>query len=304
MKRALQVEDWQSVHGRAALEEIERPKLNVSLIQMNSKENARDENVERACRYIEQAVKAKPKPDLIIVPEFFNIEYVFQFRDYKYISYAERDDGYTISRIREQARKHGVHIIATIYEAEAAGLYFDTAMLVSPDGEIVGKYRKTHPAAVSSLEKIYFKRGSRFPVFEVMGWKIGVIICYDTFFPETARLLMVNGAELIAVPFAAPMFPMWYTMLQARAFDNLSYLAVCNKVGVEGKWFFGGGSVIISPYGEIIQKGNEKEDDMLSATLEQNLVFEARRRYPTFRDRRPEIYTNLSRFEEDARGLQ
>lgn len=304
MKRAVQTEDWQSIYGRASTEEVERPKLNVSLIQMSSKENARDENVEKACRCIDQAMKARPKPDLVVLPEFFNIEYVFQYRDYKYISYAEPNDGYTMSRIKERARKHGVHIIATIYEAEAAGLYFDTAMLVSPDGEIVGKYRKTHPAAVSSLEKIYFKRGSRFPIFDVMGWKVGVMICYDSFFPETARLLMVNGAELITVPFAAPMFPMWYTMLQARAFDNLSYLAVCNKVGVEGKWFFGGGSVIISPYGEIIQRGSEKEDDMLSASLDQNLVFEARRRYPTFRDRRPEIYASLCKFEEDARSLQ
>lgn len=295
--------DWVSVHGRSTQDIIDRPKLTLCLIQMNSKENSRDENLETACKYIDKAMSLQPRPDLLVLPEFFNTEYFAQYRDYRYISYAEPDDGPTMSRIKEKAREHSTYIIATIYEEEAPGLYFDTAMIVNPNAEVGGKYRKTHPAAVSSLEKIYFKRGSKFNVFNLLDWKVGIMICYDTFFSESARALAVKGAELIVAPFATPMFPMWYSMLSTRAFDNLCYVAPCNKVGLEGKWVFGGGSLIASPYGDIIKKASEKDDEMISATLDLKNVYEARRRYPTFRDRRPEIYGDISSFEEEARNL-
>ena len=137
--------------------------MKLSLIQMNSSPD-RDENVERAARYIDEAV-ARDKPDLVVIPEFFNHVYVFQYRDYKYIDCAERESGVAITRMREKAREHGIHVIATIFEEHSAGVYYDSAMVIDPAGEVIGKYRKVQPAAVACLEKIYFRFGSYFPVF-------------------------------------------------------------------------------------------------------------------------------------------
>src|SRR5215471_13066821 len=139
--------------------------MRIALIQMNSRAAARDQNVARACAFVEQA--AAEKPDLVILPEFFNNEYFPQYRDYKYMEYAETEDGYTQTHMKEAARRHGFHIVSTIFEMARPGLYYDTAMLINPAGEIVAKYRKVHPAALLSLEKIYFRGGSSFPVFPI-----------------------------------------------------------------------------------------------------------------------------------------
>ena len=180
--------------------------MKLCLIQMNSTPD-HGENVARAAGYIDDAVAAG-KPDLVVVPEFFNHPYVFQYRDYAHIDEAEGEDGIAISTMRAKARAHGIHIIATIFEAESAGLCYDSAIVIDASGTILGRYRKAHPAAVRSLEKIYFRYGSHFPVFRIGEWRVGINICYDTFFPESARCAAVNGAELIVVPFAAPGHPL------------------------------------------------------------------------------------------------
>ena len=117
--------------------------MRISLIQMNSKEENRDFNVEKACKFIDETMQNNP--DIIVLPEFFNNEYFPQYRDYKYLKYAEKDDGYTISRIKESAEKYSVHIVATIYEEEVPGLYYDSAMIINgtintKDSNITGKY--------------------------------------------------------------------------------------------------------------------------------------------------------------------
>src|SRR5438034_8288521 len=136
--------------------------MRLTLIQMNSRTAARDENVERACAFIGQAAEAGS--DVVVLPEFFNNEYFPQYRDARYMDYAEADDGYTQSRIKDLARLHVLYILSTIFEMARPGLYYDTAMLIGRDGAILGKYRKVHPAALLSLEQIYFRgdRRSRF----------------------------------------------------------------------------------------------------------------------------------------------
>ena len=275
--------------------------LRLAVIQMQSNADARDENVAKACGYIDEV--AAEKPDLIVLPEFFNIEYVFQFRDYDYIDRAERADGPTITAMREKAREHATTICATIFEEEGPGVYFDTAFMIGPDGEIFGKYRKTHPAAVQSLEKIYFRAGSVFPVWEVKGMKVGVVICYDHCFPETARCAAVNGAELVLGPFAAPRFPTWDELMITRAWENGVYMAPTNKVGLEGEWIFGGRSLLVDPFGEIVGQASEEADDTFVREISRERVYAARRRWPMLRDRRPEAYAPLTSTEEAARGL-
>jgi predicted amidohydrolase len=275
--------------------------LRLAVIQMQSKADARDENVATACRYIDDV--AAEKPDLIVLPEFFNIEYVFQWRDYDYIDRAEREDGVAITAMREKAREHGTTICATIFEEEGPGVYYDTAFMIGPDGEIFGKYRKTHPAAVQSLEKIYFRAGNVFPVWEIKGIKVGVVICYDHCFPETVRSTTVNGAELVLGPFAAPRFPTWDHLMVTRAWENGVYMAPTNKVGLEGDWIFGGRSLLVDPFGEIVAAASDEADDTFVAEVSRERVFAARRRWPMLRDRRPEAYAPLTAPDEVARSL-
>ena len=271
--------------------------MKLSLIQKNSSPD-RHENVDRAARLIDEAV-ARDKPDLVVVPEFFNHIYVFQYRDYKYIDCAETEAGVAITRMREKAKEHGIHLIATIFEEHSAGHYYDTAMVINPEGEIIGKYRKVQPAAVASLEKIYFRYGSYFPVFKIGEWRVGINICYDTFFPESARCSALNGAELIVVPFAAPKMECWREMMMTRAMENVVYFAPCNKVGLEGDWVFGGRSMIVAPDSEVLAEAGEDGDEIISVPLERDLVFERRRLRPMFRDRRPDLYTPICSATED-----
>jgi N-carbamoylputrescine amidase len=275
----------------------EDAKLKLALIQMNSSDD-RDANLAKAGAMIDQAC-AEHRPDLVLIPEFFNIPYVFQYRDYRHIDRAERDDGPSISMVRERAIRHKVHVMATIFEEERAGIYFDTAILIAPTGDIVGKYRKVHPAARRSLEKIYFRHGTTFPVFRIGDWRIGTIICYDTFFPESARAAALNGAEVILVPFATPDVNCWRPMMRTRAFENGAYFAPCNKVGREGEWTFMGSSMIVDPYGEIVTELDDAKEGIIAAELSRAKVFEARRYNPMMRDRRPDLYLPITTASED-----
>ncbi len=266
--------------------------MKLSLIQMTSRTAARDENVERACNFISRA--AADGANLIVLPEFFNCEYFPQYRDYQYMDYAESDSGPTTQRMRAQAKGLKVWIVSTIFELERPGLYYDTAMLINPEGEIVGKYRKVHPAALLSLEKIYFRGGSSFPVFKVEEWTVGISICYDNLFPESCRCLALRGAELIIAPYATPIADPWENFLTTRALENGAFLAACNHVGREGNWQMSGKSMIISPAGKIAVQASSAEEEIISYDLFRDEVFTARRNFPLFRDRKPEVYAAIS----------
>jgi predicted amidohydrolase len=271
--------------------------MRLALIQMNSRAAARDENVERACAFIETAVR--DKADVVVLPEFFSNEYFPQYRDAKYMDYAETEDGYTQTRMKQEARRHGIYVVSTIFEMARPGFYYDTAMLISPEGEIAGKYRKVHPAALLSLEKIYFRGGSSFPVFHVGEWTVGFSICYDNLFPESCRCLALNGAELIIAPYATPVGKPWENFLTTRALENGVFLAACNHVGPEGEWQMSGKSMVVDPLGEIVVKASETEEQILVTAFDREQVIHARRRFPLFRDRRFDAYGAICRPMED-----
>ncbi|HTX53245.1 MAG TPA: carbon-nitrogen hydrolase family protein [Candidatus Baltobacteraceae bacterium] len=271
--------------------------MRISVVQMNSRTAARDENVARACAFIDEAAKARP--DLVVLPEFFNVEYFPQFRDYRYMDYAEPDDGYTQTRIKSKAKEHRIHIASTIFEIARPGFYYDTAMLINPEGEIMGKYRKVHPAAYLSLEKIYFRGGSTFPVFSVGEWTVGISICYDNLFPESCRCLMLHGAELILAPYATPVDDPWENFLTTRALENGVFLAACNHVGQEGEWRMSGKSMIISPLGKLVVQASGTEEQIITAEIDREAVIQARRRFLLARDRRPDAYTAITQPTEE-----
>ena len=262
--------------------------MRVTLVQMNSRTAARDENVQRACTFIDEAVHQKA--DIVVLPEFFNVEYFPQYREYRYMDYAEPEDGFTQNRMREKARQHRIHIVSTIFEMARPGLYYDTAMLINPEGRIVGKYRKVHPAALLSLEKIYFRGGSSFPVFDLGEWTVGFSICYDNLFPESCRCLALNGAELIIAPYATPVADPWENFLTTRALENGVFMVACNHVGQEGAWSMSGKSMIIDPLGRILTRASDTDEQLISADIEREAVIKARQKFPLWRDRRPDAY--------------
>jgi N-carbamoylputrescine amidase len=265
---------------------------------MNSRAAARDENVERASGFVSQA--AAGGAELIVLPELFHVEYFPQYRDYKYMDYAEPDSGHTTSRMRSLAKSLHVWIVSTIFEMERPGLYYDTAMLINPEGEIAGKYRKVHPAALLSLEKVYFRGGSSFPVFRAGEWTIGFSICYDNLFPESCRCLALRGAELIIAPYATPIDDPWENFLTTRALENGVFLAACNHVGQEGDWRMTGKSMIITPRGKIAVQATGADEDIISFDISRDDVISARRNFPLFRDRRPEFYAMISAAMEES----
>lgn len=270
--------------------------MKVACVQMRSTEDL-NANLKKAQAYIEKA--ASQGAQLVVLPEFFNSIFFAQYRDTKHFELAEDDAGPTISAMRQAAQRHKIAVIATIYEKIEAGLYFDTAMHIDADGEILFKYRKVHPAGVLSLEKLYFRYGTRFDTYMMDEWTLGIGICYDMGFPETARCLMANGAELLIAPYATSRVNMFQETLRTRAFENGCFLLAANKVGREGDWDLGGGSLLIAPDGTVLKSADTKNDTLLVAELDRSQIEKARITYPARRDRRPDLYGALTR-ESDA----
>lgn len=269
--------------------------LRLALLQLNTSNEDLKENLVAASSAIDQAASAGA--DLAVLPEFFNLPYFAQSWDTSLFDLAETEDGPTLDMVRERARRHNIHIVATIYERRSAGVYFDTAFVVTPSGETLGRYEKVHPAAVKSLEKIYFRPGSDFPVWSINGVRVSVIICYDHFFPEAARCAMVNGADLLLGPFAAPKSTtaMWKELMAVRAFENGMYMAPCNKVGYEGKWDFRGLSSVVDPRGRLIASADEEHEAIVLADVMAAEVVAARTEFPMIRDRIPSAYSALTK---------
>lgn len=268
--------------------------MNIALVQMGYSPAGREATLTRACELIDAAVHGGA--ELVVLPEFFNTPYFPQHPEVrKYWDLAEPDDGPSLTTVRERAAHHGISIIAPIYEEASRGFHYDTAFVVGVSGEIVGRYRKTHaPAIEGGYEKLYYTPGSEFPVFGIGEWQVGVIICYDWRFPEAARSVAVQGADLIVVPFATPRMNMWHQALSTRAWENQVYLAVCNKVGIDGDWIFFGTSLIVDPFGNVVAQAGDSDEAVISAEISLAEVSRARVEDFNWRDRRPEIYGGLA----------
>jgi predicted amidohydrolase len=265
--------------------------LKIAAVQMCSTADVAD-NLRRACAYVDQAAKAGAA--LVVLPEFFNTIYFAQYWDKGQHALAEAESGPTLTAIRDAAARNGIDVLATIYEMIEPGLYFDTAFHVTQGGEILHRYRKVHPAAVNSLEKLYFRYGTALGTYQFAEFRVGIGICYDMSFPETARCLAVNGAELIIAPYATSRTAMFQELLRTRAFENGCFLLAANKVGVEDAWTFGGGSLIAGPRGEVLASANTSDEALIVADIDRDAVIEARIAFPNRRDRRPELYGALT----------
>ncbi|MBK7579887.1 MAG: acyltransferase [Myxococcales bacterium] len=251
--------------------------------------------------FIEEA--AKKGVQILGLQEIFNGPYFCPSQDKRWYEAAESIPGPSTEMFQAIAKKHGMAIVLPLYEQEMRGVFYNTAAVIDADGKYLGKYRKQHIPQVSGFwEKYFFRPGNGgYPVFQTAFAKVGVYICYDRHFPEGARCLGLNGAEIVFNPSATVAGLsqyLWKIEQPAHAVANGYYVAASNRVGTEAPWNIGkfyGNSYFVNPRGEIIAEASEDMDELVVADLDLNLIEEVRQTWQFFRDRRPDAYEELVR---------
>jgi len=272
--------------------------VNLTLAQISCKVGDKESNIRKMEKII---IQAKEKgSDLIIFPELALTGYVC--KDLVYELAESIPNGLSISQIIETAKRQNVHVIFGMIEssAKAAGVLHNTAVLVGPKG-LIGKYQKMHlPTHSVFEEKRYFRPGYQTPVFETDIGKIGLIICYDIFFPEITRMIRLKGAELIACISASPSVRRGYfeVLTVARAIENTVFLTYTNLVGIEDSLQFWGGSRIIAPNGQIMAQAKYDEEEILGAKINYSNMKQVEAFVPMLRDLRPELFNTLKEAAE------
>lgn len=250
--------------------------------------------------YIEEA--GKQGVQMLCFQELFTGPYFCPSQDEKWYDLAEPvPDGPTTRLMQEYARKYEMVIVVPIYEEHMTGVYYNTAAVIDADGTYLGKYRKNHiPQVQGFWEKFFFTPGNLgYPVFKTRYGNVGVYICYDRHFPDGARCLGLNGAEIVFNPSATVAGLseyLWKVEQPAHAVANEYYVAAINRVGTEQPWNIGefyGQSYFVNPRGEIISQASRDKDELLVADLDLDLIREVRNRWQFYRDRRPETYKEL-----------
>jgi beta-ureidopropionase len=213
-------------------------------------------------------------------------------------------DGPTTRLMQETAKKYAMVIIVPLYEVESTGVYYNTAAVIDADGTYLGKYRKNHIPQVAPgfWEKYYFKPGNLgYPVFQTRYAKVGVYICYDRHFPEGARELGLNGAEIVFNPSATVAGLseyLWKLEQPAHAVANGYFVGAINRVGTEAPWNIGefyGQSYFCDPRGQMLAVGSRDRDELVIADLDLDRIRDVRNTWQFFRDRRPETYTGIAK---------
>jgi beta-ureidopropionase len=237
--------------------------------------------------------------------EIFYGPYFCAEQDTRWYEIAERiPDGPTVKLMQQLAKQHKMILVVPIYEVDMTGVYYNTAAVIDEHGEYLGKYRKHHIPHCNPgfWEKFYFKPGNLgYPVFETSAGKIGVYICYDRHFPEGARELGLNGAEIVFNPSATVAGLseyLWKLEQPAHAVANQYYVGAINRVGMEGPWNIGefyGQSYFCNPRGQIMVEGSRDQDEVIIADLDLGMIEEVRNTWQFFRDRRPESYTQITK---------
>ncbi|MEQ8281030.1 MAG: nitrilase-related carbon-nitrogen hydrolase [Deltaproteobacteria bacterium] len=250
--------------------------------------------------WIEKAGEAGVQ--MLGLQEIFNTPYFCPAQEPVWCDSAEAVPGPTTERMAEYAKKYEMVIVVPIYERTQPGVYYNTAAVIDADGTYLGKYRKNHiPHTNGFWEKYYFKPGNLgYPVFDTRYGKVGVYICYDRHFPEGARLLGLNGAEIVFNPSATVAGLsqyLWKLEQPAHAVANGYFIAASNRVGTEAPWNIGhfyGSSYICDPRGQMLAVGSETEDDLVVADIDLDMIEEVRRTWQFYRDRRPETYGDMT----------
>jgi N-carbamoylputrescine amidase len=240
---------------------------------------------------------------VVCLQELFYGPYFCAEQQTKWYELTERvPDGPTTQLMGEVARRHGIVLVVPLYEEDLAGVYYNSAAVIDADGQYLGKYRKMHipHCAPGFWEKFYFRPGNLgYPVFSTRIGKVGVYICYDRHFPEGARCLGLNGAEIVFNPSATVAGLseyLWKLEQPAQAVANQFYVGAINRPGVEEPWRIGefyGQSYFCDPRGQLLAVGKRDQDDIVIADLDLEMIREVRNVWQFFRDRRPESYDEI-----------
>jgi len=256
--------------------------------------------VQKHIPYIEEA--GKQGVQILCFQEIFNTPYFCPGQDSAWYESAETVPGPTTERMQVYAKKYNMVIIVPVYEKEQAGVYYNTAAVIDADGTYLGKYRKNHiPQTGGFWEKFFFKPGNLgYAVFQTKYAKVGVYICYDRHFPDGARCLGLNGAEIVYNPSATTVGQsqyLWKLEQPAHAVANGYFMGCINRVGEEKPWNLGrfyGTSYFVNPLGQIIACASEDKDELLVSEFDLDLIDQVRSKWQFYRDRRPETYTEIT----------
>ncbi|NOX63679.1 MAG: acyltransferase [Chloroflexi bacterium] len=264
-------------------------------------------------KHVDYARKAAEQgAQIMCFQELFYGPYFCQVQDPQYYSLTERiPDGPTTRLMQDLAKETGMVLVVPMYEEEDTGVYYNTAAVIDADGTYLGKYRKTHiPQVKGFWEKFYFRPGNLgYPVFETAIGKVGVYICYDRHFPEGARMLGLNGAEIVFIPSATSRGlsqHLWKIEQTSHAIANGYFVGTINRVGVEeefGPNDYYGQSYFCTPRGEFVTTlgdrddlpglGDPYEEELIVRDLNFDLIREVRNVWQFYRDRRPELYDGI-----------
>ncbi|MBI5375058.1 MAG: N-carbamoylputrescine amidase [Candidatus Schekmanbacteria bacterium] len=260
----------------------------------------KEKNTELALSLAEMAVGKEAQ--ILCFQELFNLRWFpSDTISAEAFAFAETAEGKTVSLMKDFAKKNKVVVVCPFFEKANDGVYYNSAAVIDADGMLLGLYRKTHiPEIPYWHEKHFFKPGNLgFPVFKTCYAKIGIQICWDIFFPEVSRILAYKGAQIIFAPTASdavPSMPKWEKTLAANAITNGVFMFRVNRVGKEEFHEFYGNSFCLNPDGEIICGPSGMNDGILVAETDLTQISETRRIWPFLRDRREEIYGELTGF--------
>lgn len=289
-------------------------KVTVAAVQMKCSAD-RAENIEKAVEMAEKA--AASGANVILLPELLERPYFCQERRYEYYDYAEKtEENAAVKRFREIAKKLGAVIPVSFYE-RAGNCLYNSIAVIDADGSLLGVYRKTHiPDDHYYQEKFYFSPGNTgFKVWDTAFGKIGIGICWDQWFPETARCLAINGAEMLLYPTAIGSEPIldcdsaghWRRTMQGHSAANVIPVIAANRIGTESvepcaenggqrsSLKFYGSSFITDATGDIIADAGREEETVISAGFDLDEINAERLNWGLFRDRRPECYGDICR---------
>jgi N-carbamoylputrescine amidase len=278
--------------------------LKVALIQTK----AFDEKTKNFEKHAELILKAAKKGSKVIcLQELFMTKYFCYSEDAHNFSLAETIPGPTTKQLSTLAKKLNVVIIASLFEKRVEGLYHNTTVVFDADGTMVGKYRKMHiPDDPLFYEKFYFTHGDLgFEACDTKYGRIGVLICWDQWFPEAARLMALDGAQMIFYPTAIgwkkdeekkyrPLqLEAWKTMHSSHAIANGVFVFAANRIGQENDLYFWGNSIAYDPFGALLGKGSESAEEILMVDVDLSKIEIMRQGWPFFRDRRIDAYGEI-----------
>jgi len=289
-------------------------KVKIAQIQHRAFKNP-EENHRKVLEFIEEA--GKKGVNIVSTQELYKTEYFCQVEDWENFKYAEpiNENNQTIKDLSKLAKKYRLVIIASLFEKRAKGVYHNTAVVIGTDGRLIGKYRKMHiPDDPHFYEKFYFTEGDLgYQVFKTEYGNIGVLICWDQWFPEAARIIALKGADMIFYPTAIGWLPeekkefgdsqynAWETVQRGHAVANGCFVITTNRVGFEkspdgnsGIQFWGQ-SFTINTYGEIINKASVDREELLITEIDLKEIEETRKVWPFFRDRRVCSYEEIKK---------